>query len=129
MILSVQNRRKKLITLTPLIDVVFILLLFFMLSSSFLKWKSIELTIDSTNGGVTSDSRSLLLRLIDDQTVGLSGRRMHIDDLPIALAAVRAKSNPKVMIESRDTVSMQSMLDVFDYLEKVGLTQYGLVVQ
>ena len=38
-----QGRRRPLISLTPLIDVVFILLVFFMLASSFLDWRSIDL--------------------------------------------------------------------------------------
>ena len=38
------SRRRALIGLTPLIDVVFILLVFFMLASSFLDWRAIDLT-------------------------------------------------------------------------------------
>ena len=38
---------RKLIGLTPLIDVVFILLLFFMLTSSFFQWQSLDLTMST----------------------------------------------------------------------------------
>ncbi|OOC09384.1 ExbD/TolR family protein, partial [Thioalkalivibrio halophilus] len=38
-----RPRRRNLISLTPLIDVVFILLVFFMLASSFLDWRAVEL--------------------------------------------------------------------------------------
>ncbi len=38
------SHRRRLISLTPLIDVVFILLVFFMLASSFLDWRALELT-------------------------------------------------------------------------------------
>ncbi len=38
-----DGRRRALISLTPLIDVVFILLVFFMLPSSFLDWRAIDL--------------------------------------------------------------------------------------
>ena len=44
--------RRRLISLTPLIDVVFILLIFFMLASSFLDWRAIGLDApaDATAG-------------------------------------------------------------------------------
>ena len=37
-----QPRKKQLVSLTPLIDVVFILLLFFMLTSSFVAWRTLD---------------------------------------------------------------------------------------
>ena len=45
-----QRPTGRLISLTPLIDVVFILLVFFMLASSFLDWRSIDLTVSSGVG-------------------------------------------------------------------------------
>jgi biopolymer transport protein ExbD len=37
-----QPPRRAVVSLTPLIDVVFILLVFFMLASSFVKWRAIH---------------------------------------------------------------------------------------
>lgn len=45
--IEVAPRRKHSISLTPLIDVVFILLVFFMLASSLMDWRSIELATGS----------------------------------------------------------------------------------
>ncbi|THK40217.1 hypothetical protein E8Q33_15080, partial [Methylophaga sp. SB9B] len=39
--------KRRLISLTPLIDVVFILLLFFMLSSGFTQWRQMDITAAS----------------------------------------------------------------------------------
>ena len=43
MLIEAKQRRKNFISITPLIDVVFILLLFFMLSSTFSKMKQIQM--------------------------------------------------------------------------------------
>ena len=40
-----KSSRKLIIGLTPLIDVVFILFVFFMLSSSFTKWNTLQLSV------------------------------------------------------------------------------------
>ena len=56
--LKVPQRRKLVISLTPLIDVVFILLVFFMLASSFLDWREYEVStaVPPTDVAERSDS-------------------------------------------------------------------------
>ena len=56
-----NNRRRNLISLTPLIDVVFILLVFFMLASSFLDWRSITLDPPKQTGGSPSLEQAVLI--------------------------------------------------------------------
>src|SRR5690606_18422295 len=46
-------RRRSTISLTPLIDVVFILLVFFMLASSFLDWRAIDLRAPGPAAGAS----------------------------------------------------------------------------
>ena len=48
--------RRRLISLTPLIDVVFILLVFFMLASSFMEWRLIDLQLGGDGGGEVDPS-------------------------------------------------------------------------
>ncbi|MBF6058057.1 MULTISPECIES: ExbD/TolR family protein [Thiomicrorhabdus] len=50
--------RKKRIGLTALIDVVFIILMFFMLSSSFVRWTEFPIEIDTTNESAASSQIS-----------------------------------------------------------------------
>ena len=67
----------RLITLTPLIDVVFILLVFFMLASSYLDWRSIDLTVSSGAGAATSAQRAILINLRSDGNGEID--RIHVD--------------------------------------------------
>ena len=48
--------RRRLISLTPLIDVVFILLVFFMLASSFMEWRLVDLQLGGDGGGEVDSS-------------------------------------------------------------------------
>ncbi|MBL4900017.1 MAG: biopolymer transporter ExbD, partial [Colwellia sp.] len=50
-----SSRVKKTISLTALIDVVFILLMFFMLTSTFIKWHSVTLQTSAAGSTITSD--------------------------------------------------------------------------
>lgn len=126
----VSSRKKKLITLTPLIDVVFILLLFFMLSSSFIQWRSVEFDTSSGRGSQSSPQRSLLLRLHGDGRMDLAGSPLEHNQLARQLAqSVRRDPDVSVSVEARDGVALQALIDAFDQLEQSGIKRYGMVTR
>lgn len=67
-----RRRRRTLISLTPLIDVVFILLVFFMLASSFLDRRAIALDAPAT-GAAGSTLEGALLVEVRENGLRLSG--------------------------------------------------------
>ena len=101
--------RRALISLTPLIDVVFILLVFFMLASSFLDWRSIDLNTPAQAAAGSSMEGALLIDLRTDG-LRLAGRRLSLDALD-ALAGV----------------TLQRAVRVLDRLSAAGVTDLSLV--
>ncbi|MCG7521161.1 biopolymer transporter ExbD [Ruegeria sp. Ofav3-42] len=71
--------------MTPLIDVIFLLLLFFMLSSTFSKYGEIELS-NAVGGGAASDATSerLFVQLGPERLV-LNGQAVTLNDLETQL--------------------------------------------
>ena len=80
------------INLTPLIDVVFILLVFFMLASSYLDWKVVDLRISAAGGKAKSAERSFVVRLGTDGSMTLDARSVTPDQVRERVAAI---SSPK----------------------------------
>lgn len=68
------ERRKHSISLTPLIDVVFILLVFFMLATSFTDWRPITLAT-GTSDAPTSDTPPAVVRVAADGGLRYDGNR------------------------------------------------------
>ena len=66
--LDITPRRARTISLTPLIDVVFILLLFFMLSTQFTEQQAITFKVPAANTAaiVQPDDKQLLIKLMPD---------------------------------------------------------------
>ncbi len=64
--------------MTPLIDVIFLLLLFFMLSSTFSKYGEIELS-NATGGGTASEAQA------ERHFVQLGAERLDLNGAPITL--------------------------------------------
>ena len=118
----VQNRRRMLIGLTPLIDVVFILLLFFLLASSFLNWHTIKLTTPATQGVViNSAGGAVLIRLGANGALDLNGQPVLIDELPDKLSQFLAKeSDQKILVRPAKGVPLQPVVSVLDAVKKAG---------
>lgn len=78
--------------MTSLIDVIFLLLLFFMLSSTFSRFAEVELSAAGQSAtAATSDTPPLFLRLASD-TLSLNGREVTLDALPASLAPEAAET-------------------------------------
>ncbi len=122
-----RRRRGGAISLTPLIDVVFILLVFFMLASSFMDWRLIELDAPGRSGGPPSMDGALLVEVRGD------GLRLAGEPLSQAalLARVRerlqAVPEQKVLVKTTDGVTLQQAVSVVDALAAAGVVQLSLI--
>ena len=121
-----QGRRRPLISLTPLIDVVFILLVFFMLASSFLDWRSIDLNAPAQAAAGPAMEGALLVEVRPGQLL-LSGESVSLDVLTSRVAErVAAKPDQRVVVKSAVGVPLQDVVNVLDRLTEAGVAQLSL---
>ena len=121
-----QGRRRPLISLTPLIDVVFILLVFFMLASSFLDWRSIDLNAPAQAAAGPALEGALLVEIHPDRLL-LSGEVVSLDLLTSRIAErVEAKPDQRVVVKSAAGVPLQNAVNVLDRLTEAGVAQLSL---
>lgn len=122
-----RGRRRPLISLTPLIDVVFILLVFFMLSSSFLDWRSIVLDAPSKAAAGTSVEGAMLVEIRRDG-LRLSGKALPLGEIARRVAArLEAKPDQRILVKPSSGVSLQEAVQVLDRLAAVGTTNLSLI--
>ncbi len=121
------GRRRGLIRLTPLIDVVFILLIFFMLASSFLDWRALDLTAASEAEAGASMEGALLVE-IRSNGLRLSGVSISLDALGARMEA-RAEMRPgqQVLVKPARGITVQEAVRVLDRLAGAGITQLSLI--
>ena len=112
-------RRRATISLTPLIDVVFILLVFFMLATSFTNWRTLELGVTKT-GGRNEMKGTILVELRKDG-LRLSGRTVSNDTLIDKLAS-QFKTDPDqaVLIKPEAGVVLQQAVDLAEQISAAG---------
>jgi biopolymer transport protein ExbD len=119
-------RRRKL-SLTSLIDVIFLLLLFFMLSSTFSKYGEVPFLAGSPGNVGPASAPPLFLRL-DGSMVSLNGVPVALSDLP---AAIRAQSGdtpaPQVIVAVAGEATSQALVDVLAPLSRIEGAQVTVV--
>lgn len=124
---SPRQRRRALISLTPLIDVVFILLVFFMLASSFLDWRAIHLTAPGRAVAGTSMEGVMLIE-IRPEGLRLSGERISLEALGSHVAKrVSERPDQRVLVRPEPGVSLQQAVQVLDRLAVAGVTRMSLI--
>lgn len=107
--------------LTPLIDVVFILIIFFMLTTSFMKVESLELILPSKGGKAAERQEVVRLLLYENGEMQLAGRKLEGDTLDAELRALFAKdAATKMMVLTGDGVTMQQMVGAMDRIYAAG---------
>ena len=116
------------ISLTPVIDVVFILLIFFMLASNFNKVG--EINMDMTKESTTSskeDIKIIKLLVRQDQTVLSEGKVFDDSELLGMLnMAIKDADKYSIVLTSKDDVTYQRFLSLISYLKTNGLSNVSI---
>ncbi len=113
------SRPRKRPSLTPMIDVVFLLLVFFMLASQFGVDRVLSLGASGTEGTYSGPPR---LVLIKPEGVFLNGVGVDLDALPNAVAPLTQTKDDAIILKPASQVPLQSLMDVAGALNQGGFT-------
>ncbi len=128
--LADTRSKRRMISLTPLIDVVFILLLFFMLSTQFTRQKAMTLSVPADNGPLAPDDDSPLTLLLSVRggILVANGDIVNVESL-ITHPALRNAIDQKatIRLDADDEVPLQLLVSVTDLLERAGANSVQLI--
>ena len=122
-----RRRRPARIGLTPLIDVVFILLIFFMLASRFEDWRGVTLTAPGAGAAAPSAAGALLVEV---RAAGLRLSGAPLDDAALfSRVRDRLADRPaqRVLVAPGPGVDTQRLVDVLDGLAAAGARDVALM--
>ena len=113
-----QRPARRRIGLTPLIDVVVLLLIFFMLAASFSREVAVDLSGVAGAAGYDGPPR-----LVDVAPEGVRLNGVAVDEASLAeaLAPLMAGPGDIVVVRPRDGADVQRLVDVLDALSRAGL--------
>ncbi len=117
---SPHSKRRR-VSLTPLIDVVFLLLVFFMLATSFMESRSITLETPAQASKRSTAPKSIRIRVESATLYRVAEREVAPAELEDVLRSVLLESEePKVIIEPEEGVQLQTVVAVLDTARSAG---------
>ena len=111
--------------LTPLIDCVFNLLLFFMLTSNYIIQPGIRINLPKALTSETVHETSLVVTVTKDNLVILNDNAVTLEDLAVHLEKV-AKENVPLLIRADRKASLGKVIEIWDLCRDVGLTKVNI---
>jgi len=102
---------KKRLALTSLIDIIFLLLLFLMLTSTFSKFSEIELSVAATAAESNVSEKILFLR-ISALRIDLNSDEVQINSLSKSIKSFTKNAKASLVISMDQDVTSQRLVDV-----------------
>lgn len=115
------TRKPRQIGLTPLIDVVFLLIIFFMLSTSFIKTESMEMSLPQGQEVQASPPEAIRIFIHDDERLFLGNEEMTTEDLKAQMRLLLFKDPERsVLLLSGEKVTVQRLVSIMDDVYLMG---------
>jgi len=118
------------INLTPLIDVVFLLLIFFMVSTTFDTTSQLKISLPEASQNETTSAKTPLNLMIDAKgQFFLNARQLSSqksEALSFALERVLEGADRPIIIQSDAASPVQSLVTAMDVVARLGLTQISI---
>ena len=127
--LSIKKKKNVSINITSLIDVMFLLLIFFMVSSTFIERPGMKLDLPEAETSETTLVKDLNLQMPSDGTVVLNERDISIDNVLNEIKDAISKNNSTTLILQADkSIPHGSVVHVMDEAKKAGVKKIVIAI-
>lgn len=118
------------INMTPMLDVVFILLIFFIVTASFVKESGIEVNRPEAATAVKKDRANILVAISDKGEIWINKRRIDIRAVQANIERLKAE-NPQgtVVIQADKKATTDVLIKVMDSARAAGVYDVSIAAQ
>ncbi len=130
-----QIRRRKQeeegeINITPMLDIVFIMLIFFIVTTSFVKEPGINPSRPFAQTAATKERGNIMIAVSDGDQIWMNKNRVELHGIRPLVEAARAE-NPEssVIIVADQAASTGAVIDLMDQVRAAGITSIALAAE
>jgi len=125
-----QNKSSE-INVAPLIDVVFLLLIFFMLASEFTDFKTIDMTSPSeTNTNIKNENKPIIVNLSPEGKIKVNNKIADLNNLNTTLKNVLKDDNAKkIIISTPENTKVNILVKTIDIIRNLGIDNIALLTK
>jgi len=129
-----SDHENAVIDLAPLIDVVFILLIFFMVSTTFMRESELEVTLPEASGQPSETKPDTIIITVDERgRYAVDGKVLinnQTDTLQRALQReIKKHENPNLLIQADGAAQHEAVVIVMDVAQQLGLYRIGIATR
>ena len=118
------------LNMTPLIDCVLQLLIFFMLSSSFVLQTGIHVDLPKARAPRLQEEQDIVITITRSNEIFLNDEKMTEEQLPISLLErVTKAKNKTVLIKPDKRVETGKLVEVMGIAQSLGVESLGIVTE
>ena len=117
--------KKGQLDIAPLIDVVFLLLIFFMLTSSFIFQPGIKVNLPKAVTSEALHEKSLVILITNSDVIYLNDRAITTKELNSRLR-IAAKEKKPLLIKADRRASMGKIVEIWDMCRDTGISQINI---
>lgn len=115
-----ESQPMQTIDMSPLLDVVFILLIFFIVSTVFVKETGVEVDKPQAISAQKLDQMSILIALTADGQVVYDGKNIGVAGIRLSLEQAQSKEQKPVVLQVDKSVPSERLVEVIDEVKMAG---------
>ena len=123
----IQDEEENEINLTPMLDVVFIMLIFFIVTASFIKEAGIQVARPHAPTGEKQENAAILVAISPNDEIWIDRREVEAKDLRTHIERLHAE-NPKgaLVIQADEDSTNETLVIVMEAAKQVGVANVAI---
>lgn len=127
--LNSSLKEENTVLITPLIDIMFLILIFFVLNTSFTSNKAVEINVPQAVSGESSKVSEFYIFLTHDHKIFINEKEVDIKSFSSELLSfIGSNSNPDIILEGDRSISYEFLMGIMDRVRVLGFENISLIV-
>ncbi|MCG8568687.1 MAG: biopolymer transporter ExbD [Spirochaetes bacterium] len=123
-----EKDRKNQLDFTPLLDIIFLVLIFFMVAATFDLNRSIQLTLPKSFISESNISeKKIVIEISADNQIALNGHQIVLNELTTEIKRNKDYHDFSFYVFGDNNASYKTIIEIIDILKLLGLNQISLV--
>ena len=128
--LKIENKLLTTFSFSSLTDIVLLLLIFFLLSSTFIVQPGIKVRLPRSETTEMTSEKNVIISITRDGSYYLNEERVTLSSLPALLQQKFAFGTEQIVVIKADRdVTLQSAVDVMDISKSVGFERFSIATE
>lgn len=121
-----QSERRVTLDMSPMMDIVFLLLIFFLVTSTFLPDSGMDLELPESTTATPSEMAPTMISVAEDGAVQLNGEAITVAELQQRVAALPEADRQKITVRADARVDYGIIVRIIDALRNAGVSGLSL---